>query len=210
MVVFVSGDVHWAEFHAKRMPASSQWGPSQVPHPHISTVSTHIYSIWSINSIFIIYIIYRCCTRSRPRACPRIGPASGSTLTGCGTGQRTRGGTACTTGEPWLAGSWSRDTWSGYSPLIGRRCTGSADCPSPTTGSPTRSARKVGAGPLITAPLHTSPQLRARRPPGAPPSPPPPGSTCPASGGTAPLSPWSWPSKPSPTQPKLVPTAGIE
>ena len=29
MVIFVSGDPHWAEFMAKRMPASEVWGPEQ-------------------------------------------------------------------------------------------------------------------------------------------------------------------------------------
>ena len=30
MVVFVSGDPHWAELMVKRMPESEEWGPSQV------------------------------------------------------------------------------------------------------------------------------------------------------------------------------------
>ena len=29
LVVFVSGDVHWAELHAKRMPTSEKWGESR-------------------------------------------------------------------------------------------------------------------------------------------------------------------------------------
>ena len=29
LVIFVSGDPHWAEFMAKRMPASDVWGPEQ-------------------------------------------------------------------------------------------------------------------------------------------------------------------------------------
>ena len=28
-IIFVSGDPHWAEFMAKRMPASDVWGPEQ-------------------------------------------------------------------------------------------------------------------------------------------------------------------------------------
>ena len=28
-MIFVSGDPHWAEFMAKRMPASEVWGPEQ-------------------------------------------------------------------------------------------------------------------------------------------------------------------------------------
>ena len=31
-VVFVSGDQHWGELMAKRMPESEQFGPSQVPN----------------------------------------------------------------------------------------------------------------------------------------------------------------------------------
>ena len=30
LVIFVSGDQHWAELMAKRMPESSEWGPTQV------------------------------------------------------------------------------------------------------------------------------------------------------------------------------------
>ena len=30
LVIFVSGDPHWAEFMVKRMPDSDQWGPSQI------------------------------------------------------------------------------------------------------------------------------------------------------------------------------------
>ena len=30
LVMFVTGDPHWAEFMAKRMPDSDQWGPGQV------------------------------------------------------------------------------------------------------------------------------------------------------------------------------------
>ena len=29
-MIFVSGDPHWAEFMAKKMPESDQWGPSQI------------------------------------------------------------------------------------------------------------------------------------------------------------------------------------
>ena len=30
LIIFVSGDPHWAELMAKRMPESEQWGPTQV------------------------------------------------------------------------------------------------------------------------------------------------------------------------------------
>ena len=67
MVVFVSGDVHWAEFHAKRMPDSSQWGPSQVPHLHYLHIST--VSLLSILSTYL-QVLYEVTASGVPQNWP--------------------------------------------------------------------------------------------------------------------------------------------
>ena len=52
-VIFVSGDQHWAELMAKRMPASDQWGPSQVLYEvTASGVPQHFEAdLWNSNRL---------------------------------------------------------------------------------------------------------------------------------------------------------------
>ena len=47
LVVFVSGDPHWAELMVKRMPESEEWGPTQV----------------QIRQRTVVPRLTRCCTR---------------------------------------------------------------------------------------------------------------------------------------------------
>ena len=65
MVIFVSGDPHWAEFMAKRMPASDVWGPEQtlyevtasgipqnLPGFYLNSNRSHKFQKWDVTNSF--------------------------------------------------------------------------------------------------------------------------------------------------------------
>jgi len=50
LVIFVSGDPHWAEFMAKKMPESDQWGPSQILYEVTASGVPQDWPGWYLNS----------------------------------------------------------------------------------------------------------------------------------------------------------------
>ena len=83
MVIFVSGDPHWAEFMAKRMPASEVWGAEQTLYEvTASGIPQNLPGFYLNSNRFNIFIavIQIWIVNTLKAACPECQPSRGGTF----------------------------------------------------------------------------------------------------------------------------------